>query len=184
MEATPSIDSQMNFEEAIAGLEIPKEIQANLVLVNVPYVGFDERLHQGQLVVHQAVANEVREIFKAISETRFPIKKVVPIVAYGWNDERSMQDNNSSAFNYRLIRGTDIPSNHSYGLAIDINPFLNPCVGRDGISTPIGGIYDPSRAGTLMLDSAPVKIFMSYGWDWGGTWERKDWQHFAKEIPV
>lgn len=37
------------------------------------------------------------------------------------NDNKSMSANNTSAFNYRVISGTKKLSNHSYGLAIDIN---------------------------------------------------------------
>lgn len=38
----------------------------------------------------------------------------------------SMEDNNSSAFNYRPIEGTDRPSKHALGTAIDINTLYNP----------------------------------------------------------
>jgi peptidoglycan L-alanyl-D-glutamate endopeptidase CwlK len=184
MEIQPIIDSQMSFDESIADHVIPAEIKETLSLADVQYVSFDGLLHQGQLVIHNAVVEEVVEIFKEILATQFPIEKAIPIVAYDWDDERSMQDNNSSAFNYRLIRSTEIPSNHSYGLAIDLNTRLNPCVGRDGISTPIGATYDPSKPGTLTADSEAVRALISRGWDWGGNWPRKDWQHFAKTLPA
>ena len=39
-----------------------------------------------------------------------------------------MSDNNTSAFNFRTIAGTDIVSEHGMGLAVDVNPFYNPQV--------------------------------------------------------
>ena len=44
------------------------------------------------------------------------------------DDNLSMNDNNSSAFCYRIIKGSNKISNHGKGMAIDINPFQNPHV--------------------------------------------------------
>ena len=45
-----------------------------------------------------------------------------------WCDLRSMQANNCSAFNYRsMIHKTKL-SYHALGLAVDINPMLNPFI--------------------------------------------------------
>ncbi|MDZ7624772.1 MAG: hypothetical protein U5J96_10065 [Ignavibacteriaceae bacterium] len=100
------IDSDVAFEEAVAGISIPQSILENLRLVDVYYYGFDEKIHKGQLVVHKDVVLDVIEIFELIRESRFPIGKVVPISKYGWSDENSMKDNNTSAFNYRFISGS------------------------------------------------------------------------------
>jgi hypothetical protein len=174
------IDSSMTLEEALAGVEIPEHIRESLVLVDIPYVSFDGRMHKGQLVVHKNVAEEVVEIFQKISATGFPIQHAIPIVTYHWDDEVSMSDNNTSAFNYRVIHCTDQVSNHSRGLAIDINPLFNPCNAIDGTIQPAAGVYDPSRAGTIRPDDEIVSIFTSRGWRWLGHRERKDWQHFDK----
>ena len=47
---------------------------------------------------------------------------------YNAVDHTSMVNNNSSAFCYRTIAGTNKVSNHGKGMAIDINPFYNPHV--------------------------------------------------------
>ena len=176
------IDSDMAFEEAVAGISIPQSILENLRLVDVYYYGFDDKLHKGQLVVHKAVVLDVIEIFELIRESRFPISKVVPISNYGWSDEKSMQDNNTSAFNYRFISWTRVISNHAAGLAIDINPALNPYI-KNGNSLPENCIYDTTKAGTILSDSELVKEFKRRGWQWGGDWKRlKDYQHFEKKL--
>lgn len=176
------IDSDLAFEEAVSGISIPQSILENLRLVDVYYYGFDDKLHKGQLVVHKNVVLDVIEIFELIRESRFPIDKVVPISKYGWSDESSIQDNNTSAFNYRFISGTRVISNHASGLAIDINPALNPYI-KNGISLPEKCVYDTTKAGTILSDSELVKEFKRRGWQWGGDWKSlKDYQHFEKKL--
>lgn len=176
------IDSDVAFEEAVAGISIPQSILENLRLVDVYYYGFDDKLHKGQLVVHKDVVLDVIEIFELIRESHFPIGKVVPISKYGWSDESSMQDNNTSAFNYRFISGSRVISNHAAGLAIDINPALNPYI-KNGNSLPENCIYDTTKAGTLLSSSELVKEFKRRGWQWGGDWKSlKDYQHFEKKL--
>jgi hypothetical protein len=176
------IDSDVAFEEAVAGISIPQSILENLRLVDVYYYGFDEKIHKGQLVVHKDVVLDVIEIFELIRESRFPIGKVVPISKYGWSDEKSMRDNNTSAFNYRFISGSRVISNHAAGLAIDINPALNPYI-KNGNSLPENCIYDTTKVGTISASSELVKEFKQRGWEWGGDWKSlKDYQHFEKKL--
>lgn len=174
----PIIDSSIPPEGALAGKDIPMEIKENLILVEVSYVSFDNLLHIGQLVVHKRVAEEVVEIFDQLAKMKFPIQHIIPIGNYNWDDDLSMAENNSSAFNYRVIHGTERLSNHSYGLAIDINPVQNPYVRGDGSTVPPGATYDTAKPGTITSDIA--SLFKSYGWEWGGDWQHKDWQHFEK----
>jgi peptidoglycan L-alanyl-D-glutamate endopeptidase CwlK len=176
------IDSDLDFDEAVSGLSIPQSILENLRIVDVYYYGFDDKLHKGQLVVHKDVVLEVIEVFEFIRESSFPIGKVVPISRYGWSDEKSMRDNNTSAFNYRYISGTRVISNHAAGLAIDINPALNPYV-KNGISLPAECVYDTTKPGTISASSQLVKEFKQRGWTWGGDWKSlKDYQHFEKKL--
>ena len=44
------------------------------------------------------------------------------------SDTNSIGHNNTSAFNYRVVPGTDRLSNHAMGFAIDLNPVENPYV--------------------------------------------------------
>ncbi|MEK7558335.1 MAG: M15 family metallopeptidase [Patescibacteria group bacterium] len=179
--AVPIIDSNMTLEEALAGKKIPEKIRENLVLTDISYFSFDGLVHRGQLVVHKQVENELKEIFDAIFKIKFIVEKAVPVSAYGWSDEDSMSANNTSAFNYRLIYGTDRLSNHSYGLAVDINPFINPYIASDGKVFPADASYNPDKPGALKENDKVVSLFTSRGWEWGGRWNPKDWQHFQKK---
>ncbi len=173
-------DSDLTFEEALRGIEIPLDIKKNLTLITVLYNGFDNKIHKGQLLLNKKVSAEVKEIFDVLLSKRFPIEKVIPIVEYYWNDEKSMLDNNTSAFNYRDIDGTDKLSNHAYGIAIDINPLQNPFIKGKKI-LPKGAKYDKNAKGAIDSKSIVVKAFKEKGWNWGGDWKsRKDYQHFEK----
>jgi len=121
------------------------------------------------------------EIFGDLLKQEFPIDKMIPIAAYNWDDEASMQDNNTSAFNYRSIIATDTLSKHSFGRALDINPKLNPYYAYDGEVYPKGARYDSALPGTLVDGSSAVRTFTERGWQWLGSRERhQDYQHFEK----
>ena len=176
------IDSNMSFEEAIAGSTAPQSVIDSLVLLNVIYYSTDNKLHKGQILVNKAVQKDINTFFKKAQEMKFPIKKVVPIVKYNWDDDASMADNNSSAFNYRFIAGTKKLSNHSFGRAIDINPYFNPVIYKEtGKVSPSGAKYNPKSKGVFSQDNPLVILMKKLGWRWGGDWTSlKDYHHFDK----
>ncbi|MCW9066497.1 MAG: M15 family metallopeptidase [Ignavibacteriaceae bacterium] len=176
------IDADYTLDETLRDSNIPSSVKNTLELVTVNYYGFDGKLHQGQIIVNKEIVNDIVEIFKVIEEIKFPVEKVVPIVEYNWSDEKSMNDNNTSSFNYRFISGSRILSMHANGLAIDINPKQNPYV-KNGKSIPSGSEYKLNNIGTIKPDSKIVKVFKEKGWTWGGDWKSlKDYQHFQKMI--
>ncbi|PKM67529.1 MAG: hypothetical protein CVU95_07410 [Firmicutes bacterium HGW-Firmicutes-2] len=158
----------------------------DLRLVKVIYYGFDDLEHQGQLVVHKEIAHKVLDIFKDLHEVAFPIEKIQLIDVYDGDDNKSMIDNNTSAFNYRVVEGTNHLSNHSYGLAIDINPLMNPYVTRNGVYPVEGALYvdrDVPVKGMIIKGDVCYDAFISRGFSWGGDWKNsKDYQHFDIEI--
>jgi len=176
------IDSKMTFEESIKGTKAPAKIIKTLAIINVKYYAFDGKLHQGQLVLRKDRVEEIKKAFEIMRNEKFPVAKCIPIVKYGWSDDSSMADNNTSMFNYRRIAGKKTLSNHAYGVAIDINPVQNPAVYSSGKASPKGAKYVKKAKGTL-LRTSPVTVFLlENGWRWGGDWRSlKDWQHFDKK---
>lgn len=167
--------------DALLGTEAPFEIVSELSLIEVPYIDFEGESQIGQLIIHQELCEETQSIFAELHKQQFPIHKMVPAAAYGWDDEASMADNNTSAFNYRAIIATDRLSNHSLGRAIDINPLLNPYFARNGKIYPRGASYEAQRLGTLTKNSSAVELFKRHGWIWlGERHENTDYQHFEK----
>lgn len=173
----------MTLAQALAGSLAPPDVLASQTLLNVPFLGFDGQTHSGELVVHLDLAAEVAEVFRQILLARFPIQQMVPVVAFSWSDNASMEANNCSAFNYRVKVGKTQLSSHATGCAIDINPCQNPYQSGELVLPP-GAIYDPNAPGTLTPDCAPVRAFESFGWTWGGCWTSiRDHHHFEKSQP-
>lgn len=158
--------------------------------VSVRYYNFHDVPQTGELICHKAIAQDLVEIFYELYEAHYPIEKITLIDAYGGDDELSMQDNNTSCFNYR-DRPSGSLSNHAYGLAIDLNPLYNPYVakGADGSLTiaPAGGedYVDREQPFEHKIDEEDLayRLFTEHGFTWGGDWNSlKDYQHFEKEI--
>lgn len=153
-----------------------------LFYLNVLYFGFDNETKIGELICNRKIAKDLCRIFKKLFEHRYMIEKIRLIDYYGADDEKSMTDNNSSCFCYRNIAHTNIMSNHSYGMAVDINPLYNPYIANGRIMPAAGEPYaDRSRKFSHKIDKKDYcyKVFRSYGFEWGGDWKReKDYQHF------
>lgn len=159
-----------------------------LRLLKVGYVGFDGRRMQGELVVHQAVADELTAIFRELYAAGYPLHHIELVDSYGADDTRSMEADNTSAFNFRQVTGSQKLSKHSYGIAIDINPVENPYVKGEYISPAAGSAFTDRtvvRPGMILPGDACHKAFASRGWTWGGNWKTlKDYQHFEKPLDV
>ena len=82
--------------------------------------------HQGEMVVHKLIAEDVLEIFEKLYDAEYPIERMVLPDNYMADDETMMRDNNSSCFNFRFISHTDKISKHGLGMAVDINTLYNP----------------------------------------------------------
>ena len=140
----------------------------------------------GEMVVHKAIADDVLDILRKLYNARYPIGRMRLIDDYDADDERSMADNNSSAFNYRPVAGSSKLSAHSRGMAVDINPLYNPCRRTRGgtvIVEPRAGRKYTDRqrkfAYTIEQGDLCYRLFTERGFRWGGDWRTvKDYQHF------
>jgi hypothetical protein len=156
---------------------------SDLRMLTLSYWDFNGREQTGRLIVNAAVAGEVREIFRELHRRHFPIERMQPVEEYGGNDDRSMEANNTSAFNCRDVTGQPGKfSNHSWGLAIDLNPLTNPYVKGARVLPEAGRAYlDRSKHYKGGIESDVVELFRKHGWAWGGDWkDRQDYQHFEK----
>lgn len=69
------------------------------------------------------------------------------------------------AYNFRLMRGANKLSVHSWGAALDLAPERNP----------LGKAWDENAG---MMPQQVVDIFAKHGIRWGGKWKRPDAMHF------
>src|SRR5882672_5526829 len=97
----------------------------DLAYLEVDHASFDGPA-RGELVVARAIADRSVELFRRLWQVGFPIRQLRLVDDYGASDDASMSADNSSAFNFRVVAGTSVLSQHALGRAIDINPVENP----------------------------------------------------------
>lgn len=152
------------------------------------FLNFQGLVEEGAMVINKTIQAPLTEILKFAYETEFPLDRATPLdhPDFMGDDFMSMEANNSSCFNYREIAGLGKLSLHSYGLAVDINPMMNPYFAADGTWYPRSGLayihrFDLSR-GMLCADHPLTLEFKKHGFEWGGDWERPDYHHFYLEL--
>ena len=163
--------------------------RTDLRYLQVMHYNKEGKVCRGELICHRTIANDLLAIFKELYEARYPIERMVLVDEYNADDEASMAANNTSAFNFRYISGTRRLSNHSRGLAVDINPLYNPYVrwrnGKRIVSPKGAGKYADRSLDfpyKITRNDLCYKLFKKYGFTWGGDWKNsKDYQHFEKK---
>ena len=162
---------------------------ARLRRLRLTHWGFDARAHTGTLIVNVRAVSSLTRVFSRLYAARFPIRRMRPIDAYGGSDERSLEADNTAAFNcrYAVASGPKRWSVHAYGLAIDVNPVENPYLDRGRVHPRAGRAYlDRARfrRGMAVRGGLLVDAFASAGWPWGGRWTGSpDYQHFSENGP-
>jgi D-alanyl-D-alanine carboxypeptidase len=161
--------------------------QASLRRVSVNFHGFDGRAHRGVLVVNADVASQVAAIFTALFNRGYPIHRMVPIEAYGGDDNASMAADNTSAYNCRRASQANAPptaSPHANGRAVDVNPYENPWIDDRCHCFEPDSYYGTHRSGrgAITKGSLAWTVFTSAGWIWQDN-SSIDYQHFDTGYP-
>lgn len=182
-----------NFDEAgTASASTPEIALEELRYVHILHYDFDGNSVEGELICNEYIAQDLTEIFYELYCGEYRLEKVLLIDEYDGDDVASMEDNNTSCFNYRPVAGSASLSRHAYGLAIDINPLYNPYItyGKDGSMnvSPVSGTDYADRTLNFpyKIDENDLcyKLFIQHGFTWGGAWNHsKDYQHFQKKKP-
>lgn len=157
----------------------------DLRYVRVLHVDAEQEILIGELVVNRRIAEEICSIFRELYKAGYPIEKMRLADDYAASDELSMQDDNTSSFNFRPIEGTSKPSRHALGMAVDINtlynPYYKPSIGV--LPTTAGAYLDRSADFPYKIERGDLcyRLFTQHGYEWGGDWHGlKDYQHFEK----
>lgn len=167
----------------------------DLAYLTIPHYDFNYNITEGHLVVNAQLADEVLDIFAELFDIKYPIERMQLVDHYGADDYQSIENNNTSAFNYReSTDGSGRLSKHALGCAIDINPQINPYVNSSGVGSHDNASEywsrnvsswssDISKAAYIGTDAEIYRIFSKYGWEWGGAWSSyRDYQHFQKSV--
>ncbi|HUQ06160.1 MAG TPA: M15 family metallopeptidase [Kofleriaceae bacterium] len=156
-----------------------------LACVVVRHVDMAGRAAEGEIVVARGLAAETVALFGRLYAIGFPLSRVELVDAHDADDDRSMAADNTSAFNFRVIAGTSVLSQHALGVAIDLNPVENPMIWPGGERfVPPGGadFLDRRRVrpGMIVRPGPVTAIFDELGWEWGGDWKHvADLHHIA-----
>jgi len=167
---------------------------ADLRYLKVLYYDFNGTVRVGEIMVNKSIADRTRRVFYELYKNKYPIRKMRLIDDYygqakqGFDagnaaDWYSMEDDNTSGFNYRTIQGSTQLSNHAGGRAIDLNPLENPQTtnGRAIDHEQSCQKYADSRTGehAITRNSIAYRVFTNHGFSWGGNWSNtSDYQHF------
>ena len=165
---------------------LPRE---DLRYLHVLHKDKDGNVHEGEMIVNKHIAEDVLGILRELYESSYPIERMRLVDEYNADDELSMEDNNSSSFNFRFISHTARVSKHGLGLAVDINTLYNPytkVVDGKRIVEPVTGeaYLDREAPFDYKIEKGDLcyNLFIERGFEWGGEWaDRKDYQHF--EMP-
>ena len=152
--------------------------------VHVLHIGADGNVHGGELIVNKKIAEDITDIFIKLYEAGYRIEKIKLIDEYNGDDDLSVQDNNTSSFNFRFVAGSKHLSKHSLGMAIDINPLYNPYIVNGKVADWGAPYTDRTKDFPYKMtkDDLCVKLFKQHGFKWGGDcWKNTlDYQHFEK----
>lgn len=124
--------------------------------------------------VCSALAPKISKVLNDSYHNGFPFKKVV---GYRVGMTRGEVDENGNRTQF---------SNHSFGIAIDINEDQNglydQCIEfSDQCRLRKGGIWNPEIEGTLTINGQIVNQMKDIGFKWGGEIKgrQKDFMHFS-----
>lgn len=166
----------------------------DLRYLKIPHYNFSGTVETGEMVVNKAVAEDVLDIFAELYDIKYPIERMELVDNYSADDYKSIDYNNTSAFNYRpSTDGSGRLSQHALGRAIDINPQINPYVNSNQVGSHSNAKEywsrdwknwsdETAQKAYIGPDAEIYKIFINHGWEWGGSWSSyRDYQHFQKK---
>ena len=162
----------------------------DLRYLRIKHYDLQGRVHEGEMICNKRIANDLIDIFKELYRQKYPIERMRLIDDYDADDEKSMRANNTSCFCYRRVEGYNKLSNHSMGMAVDINPLYNPLYkrysnGKELVQPSNAKRYCDRKASfnyKIVKGDLLYRLFVNHGFEWGGNWRsKKDYQHFEKK---
>ena len=83
--------------------------------LHIRHIDFHGKSQTGILICNKSISKDLQEIFAELYKAKYPIERIRPISEYGDDDEKSMSDNNTSCYCYRVVEGSTTLSNHARG---------------------------------------------------------------------
>lgn len=178
--AKPLDDETLNRSTWVPGCPVEPD---ELSYLTLSFWGFDDHPHTGEMIVAAAVAEDIVSVFRTLFEAKFPIEEMRIVTEADLDAPPTGDGNNTGSFVCRPVTGGTRFSQHAYGLAVDVNPFLNPYKRGELVLPELATSYlDRTSAapGLITEGDVVVRAFEAIGWHWGGRWSSlRDYQHFS-----
>ena len=169
-----------SYPEEEAGISL-----SDLRYLKLLYYDYGGRVRRGEMICNKAISDDLLYIFKELYKAKYPIASIRLIDDFDGDDQRSMEANNTSCFNYRTKTSGTSLSVHARGMAVDINPLQNPYVKGEIVEPEAARDYADRTVDfphKITDEDLCCKLFRSRGFQWGGAWNSvKDYQHFEKK---
>lgn len=124
------------------------QVQQYLVTIDVPITTKAGIKTTKKITVHKSIAEQLKSVLQKAQNAGF---KVYDIAGYSW----------------RTVAGSSTMSQHSLGLAVDINVTENYCVYPNG-KVDAGSFWKPGENEySIPANGVLVSAFKSIGWGWG-----------------
>lgn len=161
--------------------------RSQLRRVDLDYVDFKGELQRGYLVVNVDTAETTARIFTRLYDQGFPIRRMRGVEHYDGDTLKSLQADNTSAYNCRRpdqINAPVLESPHANGRAIDVNPRRNPWMDLRCDCWSPGPKHAKRTPGPgKVLNGDPVwQTFIDEGWIWQNI-DVADYMHFDTGYP-
>ncbi len=133
--------------------------------------------------MRDSVARDVVTVFRRLYDASYPIEEMRLPTTADLDAPPTGDGNNTAAYVCRATRGASTFSAHAYGIAIDVNPFINPYQKGDLVLPELASAYlDRSwrRPGMILPGGVVRRAFAAVGWHWGGDFRSlSDRMHFS-----
>ena len=167
--------------------ECPIQSPEQLRVVEINHFTFAADVRRGQLVVNSDVAPSVVRIFSRLYEEKFPIRRMIPVENFDGDTARSLEADNTSAFNCRRADQINAPfadSPHANGRAVDINPMENPWMDLRCDCWVPGPRFAERTEGPGKINEGGLvwRLFTKESWIWQNI-PVPDYMHFDTGYP-
>lgn len=134
-------------------------MQQYITSIEVPILNESGVKTTMRLTVHKKLASEITSVFEDMVAAGFRVKS-----------------SDTYAYNWRIVTGGSSLSQHSFGVAIDINSADNPYYSN----TSNISVYNPSDTRSFHINDQIVQIWYDHGFYWGGCFGSNiDIMHFS-----
>ena len=189
----PSDEMLPNGNSEESEMPLPDLTTEDLRYVHIWYFDFNGNPSEGELICNEYIAQDLVEIFHTLYRNEYQLGSVRLVDEFDADAIAAAEANNSYCFNSCEADGKAFEqTGHSYGLAVNINPYYNPNIAyrEDGspeiIPSDSIDYADRTRSFAYKIDENDLcyKTFTAHGFLWGGNWNsRKEYGHFYKSKP-